>query len=111
LKYFITNLKSELVGLVKKVDPRLDRSIFVFNKIADQIKGFTNTRELNRYLSSTAFPEAQYFFVTAASQTDRTKFRQKSAFKKRLEELQQVVILLSLFTSIGRSQFHGTVTV
>eukprot|EP01118_Nematostelium_gracile_P002520 TRINITY_DN1274_c0_g1_i2.p1 TRINITY_DN1274_c0_g1~~TRINITY_DN1274_c0_g1_i2.p1 ORF type:complete len:497 (+),score=147.94 TRINITY_DN1274_c0_g1_i2:627-2117(+) len=76
-----------MVPLAKKVDPRLDRSIFVFNKFSDQLKGFTSTRELNRYLSSVSFPDAQYFFTSSPSKSDRDANRSKDKFKLKIETI------------------------
>jgi hypothetical protein len=46
--------QSDMVLLAKKIDPKLDRTMFVFTKFSEQLKNFTSTRDLNRYLSSTA---------------------------------------------------------
>lgn len=81
--------QSEMISIAKRVDPKLDRTIFVFNKFADQLKGFTSTRELNRYLTSVAPSDAAYYFTTLPSHKDRASLKSKTAFRGRLDELQK----------------------
>eukprot|EP01114_Cavostelium_apophysatum_P002313 TRINITY_DN1204_c0_g1_i2.p1 TRINITY_DN1204_c0_g1~~TRINITY_DN1204_c0_g1_i2.p1 ORF type:complete len:686 (-),score=244.80 TRINITY_DN1204_c0_g1_i2:48-2105(-) len=79
--------QSEMMLLAKKADPRFDRTIFVFTKFADQLKNFTTTRDLNRYLSSTAASEAPSFFVSLVPVAERTKYPTKETYKPRLDDL------------------------
>eukprot|EP01119_Soliformovum_irregulare_P007303 TRINITY_DN196_c0_g1_i2.p1 TRINITY_DN196_c0_g1~~TRINITY_DN196_c0_g1_i2.p1 ORF type:complete len:675 (+),score=269.59 TRINITY_DN196_c0_g1_i2:42-2027(+) len=81
--------QSEVVSLAKRIDPKFDRTTFVFNKFSDQLKGFTSTRELNRYLTATAISDAHYYFTTLIPGKDRPNYPTKDKFKKRLEELQR----------------------
>jgi len=57
--------------MVKKLDPRLDRSIFVYTRFSDQLKKLTATRPLNRYFSSA--PDLKSFFVTLPDGARRQK--------------------------------------
>jgi len=79
--------QSEMMLFAKRADPRLDRTIFVFTKFSDQLKNFTSTRDLNRYLSSTAPAETTSFFVSLPTAADRAKNSTKETYKKRLDEL------------------------
>lgn len=79
--------QSEMMLFAKKADPRLDRTIFVYTKFSDQLKNFTSTRDLNRYLSSTAPSEATSFFVSLMPAADRAKSPSKDKFKAQLEDL------------------------
>lgn len=79
--------QSELAPLIKKIDPKYDRTIFVFNKFSDQLRNFTSTRDLNRYLSATASPDAQCFFTSLLPSRERSKYvNEKEKFKKKLAE-------------------------
>jgi hypothetical protein len=79
--------QGEMVPFIKKVDPKFDRTIFVYNKFADQLRNFTSTRDLNRYLSATASSDTQSFFTSLASYKERSKYiGNKEKFKKKLTE-------------------------
>lgn len=78
--------QSEMTLFAKKADPRLDRTIFVFTKFSDQLKNFTSTRDLNRYLSSTAALDATSFFVSLIPSSERSKYPTKETYKPRLED-------------------------
>jgi len=90
--------QSDMIMLAKKVDPRLDRSIFIFTKLSDQLKNFTSTRDLNRYLTSTASSDTQSFFVSLVPGKDKAKYASKESFKQRMEELvkEDMVVLEQL---------------
>lgn len=79
--------QSDMIVMAKKVDPRLDRSIFVFTKFSDQLKNFTSTRDLNRYLTSTVASDSTSFFVSLIPAKDRAKYASKDAFKAQLDQL------------------------
>lgn len=42
----------ESIELAKKLDPKLDRSYFVFTNLDSFLKTFNNSRDLNKYLTS-----------------------------------------------------------
>jgi hypothetical protein len=50
---FVEELKegsqSEMVVLAKKIDPKFDRTAFVFTKFSEQLKTFGTSRDLNRF--------------------------------------------------------------
>ena len=76
-----------MVPIIKRIDPKFDRTIFVYNKFSEQLKSFTTTRDLNRYLSSTVLADSQSFFTSLPSNKERSKYLgQKEKFKKRLAE-------------------------
>jgi hypothetical protein len=78
---------SEMVSFIKKIDPKFDRTIFVYNKFSEQLRNFTTTRDLNRYLSATATSDSQSFFTSLLPAKERTKYvGQKDKFKKKLAE-------------------------
>jgi len=56
----------KLLELVKKADPELSRSIFVFSKFNLYLRTFAESRELNRYLSQ-AYPDVPTYFVSLPS--------------------------------------------
>ena len=99
-----------MIVLAKKVDPRLDRSIFVFTKFGDQLKNFTSTRDLNRYLTSTVASDSTSFFVSLIpgiqclfssshkTAKDRARYVTKESFKDQLDQLikEDLVVLEQL---------------
>lgn len=55
-----------MLDIVKKADPDLSRTTFVFTKFHQYLRTFTDSRLLNRYLSQ-AFPEVPTYFVSLPS--------------------------------------------
>eukprot|EP01116_Phalansterium_solitarium_P008438 TRINITY_DN22350_c0_g1_i1.p1 TRINITY_DN22350_c0_g1~~TRINITY_DN22350_c0_g1_i1.p1 ORF type:complete len:681 (-),score=139.34 TRINITY_DN22350_c0_g1_i1:83-2125(-) len=56
---------SQVALSVKKVDPKLDRTVFVFNKFADQIRTFTSSRDVNKYLLGVMPVDVSSIFFTS----------------------------------------------
>jgi len=55
----------ESVGVVevaKRIDAKFDRSFFVFSKFERHLSKFNNSRDLNRFLSSSAVDSQTYYF-------------------------------------------------
>jgi len=99
-------IQSEMVPIIKKVDPKFDRTIFVYNKFSDQLRNFTSTRDLNRYLSSTATSDTQSFFTSLLSYKERSKYiGNKEKFKKKL--IEQVKEDLDLLEQLQYDRRYG----
>lgn len=82
----------DMMMLAKRIDPRLDRTIFVFNKFSEQLKNITTTRDLNRYFSSTASTDAHCFFTSLLNEKERSSVRDKAKFKQKLNDQYQLDI-------------------
>jgi hypothetical protein len=94
--------QSELTSFVKsRLDPKLDRTIFAFTKLSDKLKGFTSSKELNRwrnlvrnvrmtsdrYLTALSGSDAPTFFVTLPGKEERAALDSKDKFYSRLDAL------------------------
>jgi len=79
----------EMLDLAKKLDPKLDRSIFVFNKFSEFLsKGtFPTPRDLNRYLGIPNL-DAPTFFTSLPSNEQRSKCTNKEQLTAICDELQ-----------------------
>jgi len=74
--------KTPLLELVKSVDPKLDRSVFVFLSLANHIKTFAETKDANQFFQSTlqAHSEKVFFLTLAESpELDPAKYKEKVA--------------------------------
>jgi hypothetical protein len=80
------NQSSLAMLLVKRIDPRFDRTVFVFNKFRDSLKHFATSRDLNRYLSNTSSIGGPSFFCTLLDSDERSHNLAKSNFQKKLDE-------------------------
>ena len=58
--------RMEMMNIVKKIDPELTRTTFVYSKFYSHLQTFTSTREANKFLSGT-LPDAKTFFITMPS--------------------------------------------
>eukprot|EP01097_Dermamoeba_algensis_P006154 TRINITY_DN3872_c0_g1_i1.p1 TRINITY_DN3872_c0_g1~~TRINITY_DN3872_c0_g1_i1.p1 ORF type:complete len:852 (-),score=275.34 TRINITY_DN3872_c0_g1_i1:101-2656(-) len=54
----------DALSTVKKVDPKLNRTVFVFTQFKDRVYKFTSAFEVNRFLSSPLTLPAANFFLT-----------------------------------------------
>jgi len=80
--------QSELTSFIKsKLDPKLDRTVFAFTKLNDKLKGFTSSKELNRYFSTATSGDAPSFFVSLPGKEERAQFGSKDKFYARLDAL------------------------
>eukprot|EP01114_Cavostelium_apophysatum_P012433 TRINITY_DN277_c0_g1_i1.p1 TRINITY_DN277_c0_g1~~TRINITY_DN277_c0_g1_i1.p1 ORF type:complete len:856 (+),score=372.25 TRINITY_DN277_c0_g1_i1:231-2798(+) len=87
----------EMVNFVKRVDPELSRTAFVYTKFQSQLQTFTSTREVNKFLSQT-LPDVKTFFVTLptegvrAQSSDPEKFKQRiyQAYRRDMNALEQL---------------------
>jgi len=85
--------------LVKLIYPKLDRTIFVYNKLADQLPSFTSSRDLNRFLNNVSSTDAASFFVTLPNAQRRAKIgNSKTAYKTFVDE--QLAIDLKLLEQL-----------
>jgi len=75
--------RMDMVNFVKKVDPELSRTIFVYNKFNTHLQGFTSTREVNKFLSQT-LPDVKTFFVTLPTGGVRDKFSESDKFQNKI---------------------------
>lgn len=65
--------KGLMLDIVKEVDPKLDRSVFVYNKLQRQLKNFTETQPLNQFFSSTCQGNGdKAFFVDVLEESEPT---------------------------------------
>jgi hypothetical protein len=72
--------KTALLEFVKSVDPKLDRSVFVFTSLANHIKTFGETKDANQFFSSTlqAHNEKVFFLTLAESpDSDPQKYKER----------------------------------
>ncbi|EGC39597.1 hypothetical protein DICPUDRAFT_93566 [Dictyostelium purpureum] len=85
-----TKSESEMLELAKKLDYKLDRSIFVFNKFNNLLTTdpFSNGREANRFLGSSNF-SAPTFFTTLPVPEQSSKCKNKEELQEFCEKLQQ----------------------
>lgn len=81
---------AQMVLVAKKADPKLERSLFVVNKFADQLKNFSSARDLNKYMGSVAPADCPVFFTSLLSPKERTAVEEDgfSARSKFLESLE-----------------------
>jgi len=75
--------KQEIMNTVKKVDPELARTTFVYTKFQSQLQTFTSTREVNKFFSGT-LPDVKTFFTTIPSSGVRAKFSETNAFQTKI---------------------------
>eukprot|EP01111_Echinosteliopsis_oligospora_P000111 TRINITY_DN1010_c1_g1_i3.p1 TRINITY_DN1010_c1_g1~~TRINITY_DN1010_c1_g1_i3.p1 ORF type:complete len:918 (-),score=330.40 TRINITY_DN1010_c1_g1_i3:58-2811(-) len=68
---------------VKKVDPELSRTTFVYTKFYNYLQDVNNTRAVNRFLSGT-LPDVKSFFTTMPSLKIRAKFNETEKFKQKI---------------------------
>ncbi|EGC34991.1 hypothetical protein DICPUDRAFT_34090 [Dictyostelium purpureum] len=68
---------------LKKIDPELSRSTFVFTKFFNTVRGFSNTRDINKYLSGTV-PDIKPFFVTLPNYQVRASFSEPNRFQEKI---------------------------
>lgn len=73
----------DMMNFVKKFDPELSRTIFVYTKFYSHLQSFASTREVNKFLSGT-LPDVKTFFVTIPSEGVREKFSEPDQFKLKL---------------------------
>lgn len=72
--------KSPILELVKTIDPKLDRSLFVYTSLANHIKTFGEAKDANQFFSSTlqAHHDKVYFLtVVEGAETDANKYKER----------------------------------
>ncbi|EGG22757.1 dynamin like protein [Cavenderia fasciculata] len=74
-----------MLPFVKKVDPELSRSTFVFTKFFNMIQDFNSTRGVNRFLAGT-INEIKTFFVTLPNHKIRARYSEPAAFQEKLTQ-------------------------
>ncbi|KAF2077035.1 hypothetical protein CYY_001667 [Polysphondylium violaceum] len=74
-----------MLSFVKKVDPELSRSTFVFTKFFNMIQDFNNTRGVNRFLSGT-MSEIKSFFVTLPNHKIRARFSEPARYQEKINQ-------------------------
>jgi hypothetical protein len=75
--------RMEMVNFVKKVDPELSRTTFVYTKFQTHLQTFTSTREVNKFLSGT-LPDVKTFFTTLPIEGVRAKFSEPDKFQQKI---------------------------
>ncbi|KAM9991405.1 hypothetical protein ACTFIZ_004805 [Dictyostelium cf. discoideum] len=68
---------------LKKIDPELSRSTFVFTKFHHTVRGFSSTRDINKYLSGTV-PDIKGFFVTLPNHQVRASYSEANRFQEKI---------------------------
>ncbi|KAN0039651.1 hypothetical protein ACTA71_007452 [Dictyostelium dimigraforme] len=68
---------------LKKIDPELSRSTFVFTKFFNTVRGFSSTRDINKYLSGTV-PDIKPFFVTLPNHQVRASYSEPNRFQEKI---------------------------
>eukprot|EP01133_Synstelium_polycarpum_P002548 gene2548-2919_t len=74
-----------MLPFVKRVDPELSRSTFVFTKFFGMIQDFNSTRGVNRFLAGT-MSDIKTFFVTLPNHKIRARFSEPAAFQEKLAQ-------------------------
>jgi len=74
-----------MLSFVKKVDPELSRSTFVFTKFFNMIQDFNSTRGVNRFLSGT-MSEIKSFFVTLPNHKIRARFSEAVRYQEKINQ-------------------------
>ncbi|EFA84098.1 dynamin like protein [Heterostelium album PN500] len=74
-----------MLSFVKRVDPELSRSTFVFTKFFNIIQDFNSTRSVNRFLAGT-MSEIKSFFVTIPNHKIRARFSEPANFQEKLTQ-------------------------
>jgi hypothetical protein len=75
--------RMEMMNLVKKFDPELSRTTFVYTKFQTHLQAFTSTREVNKFLSGT-LPDVKTFFVSLPSEGVRARFPEPDKFQEKI---------------------------
>ena len=78
----VADAKTTLLETIKSVDPKLDRSVFVFTALANHIKTFGETKDANQFFSSTlqAHNDKVFFLtLTDSPDADPAKYKEKVA--------------------------------
>jgi hypothetical protein len=72
-----------MINFVKKVDPELSRTTFVYTKFQTHLQTFTSTRDANKFLSAT-LPDVRTFFTTMPSEGIRAKFSDPEKYQLKI---------------------------
>jgi hypothetical protein len=105
--------RMELVNIVKKVDPELTRTTFVYSKFYSHLQSFNSTREVNKFLSGT-LPDVKTFFTTVPSEGVRNKYNEADkyqqkiwqSFKRDVNGLEQLQFDKRYESNVGVLQFR-----
>jgi len=73
----------EMVNFVKRIDPELSRTVFVYTKFNSHLQTFTSTREVNKFLSQ-SLPDVKTFFTTLPIEGVRAKFNEPEKFQNKI---------------------------
>lgn len=79
--------KIDTIELAKSLDPKFDRSYFVFSDFEKHLHKFNSSRDLNRFLSSNIVDSHTYFFSQLPSD-ERTKIPVGLQGKTQLQQAQ-----------------------
>jgi len=75
--------KTEIMDVVKKADPELTRTAFVYTKFFDHLQNYNNARGINSFLSNTV-PDVKSFFLTGCNEEVREKATGKDAYREKI---------------------------
>lgn len=80
--------KSILLDLVKSIDMKLERSVFVYNNFSSHVKNFVESKDANQFFTSTLQGNNdESFFLSLHS--DRAGFQDYQKFEEHLESLEK----------------------
>eukprot|EP01092_Planopodium_desertum_P011218 TRINITY_DN5126_c0_g2_i1.p1 TRINITY_DN5126_c0_g2~~TRINITY_DN5126_c0_g2_i1.p1 ORF type:complete len:772 (+),score=212.08 TRINITY_DN5126_c0_g2_i1:32-2347(+) len=68
---------------IKKVDPELARTTFVFTKFHAKLRNLTSTADINRFLAK-SLPDSKIFFVSLPNAGIRSKFSETDEFEQKI---------------------------
>eukprot|EP01105_Mastigella_eilhardi_P025672 TRINITY_DN7055_c0_g1_i1.p1 TRINITY_DN7055_c0_g1~~TRINITY_DN7055_c0_g1_i1.p1 ORF type:complete len:701 (+),score=219.25 TRINITY_DN7055_c0_g1_i1:46-2103(+) len=77
--------KVEIADFASKVDPKHERTIFVFNKFSNILKNFASSRDLQSYWAGNPVWNSQVFFTTLPRESGRSD--NPNLYKRRLAQL------------------------
>lgn len=82
--------KSILLDLVKSIDMKLDRSIFVYNNFSSHIKNFVESKDVNQFFTSTLQGNNdESFFLSLHSDSEKATLQDVKKFQEHLESLEK----------------------
>eukprot|EP01098_Paradermamoeba_levis_P006680 TRINITY_DN276_c0_g2_i1.p1 TRINITY_DN276_c0_g2~~TRINITY_DN276_c0_g2_i1.p1 ORF type:complete len:633 (+),score=230.65 TRINITY_DN276_c0_g2_i1:473-2371(+) len=77
-----------MIDIVKKVDPKLSRSLFVYTNFRAKLKNFSTANEMNKYLSL-APAEKKGFFVSLVPGKYRETYETPKAYQDAIKEIEK----------------------
>ena len=73
------------IDFVKKFDPELARTVFVYTNFQNHLQTFTNTREVNKFLAG-IIPDTKTYFTTVPSAGIRAELADRDAYRVKVAQ-------------------------